>query len=94
MVPRFIPTTAHGDHGASCGDCLTFRRAIALPSYLVAKHTLSKRPNSTHFGAGLMADRVLDLLLSQSAVPIYGLLIIMALMVWAGYILGRAIADG
>ena len=41
-----------------------------------------------------MADRVLDLLLSQSAVPIYGLLIIMVLMVVAGYILGRAIADG
>ncbi len=37
---------------------------------------------------------VLDLLLSQSAVPIYGLLIINVLMVTAGYILGRAMSDG
>ena len=35
-----------------------------------------------------------DLLTSQSAIPIYGLLIIMVLMVAAGYLLARAIHDG
>lgn len=36
---------------------------------------------------------MIELLISQSEVPIGGLLVIMALMFWAGYIMARAIYD-